>query len=120
VFIYDAFSQFYSHYLLGPYHAADIGRWRGTRRRCSSSGGVLCAAAIRKTSPSRRYMVPNLASQTHTAFASMVSKTGSSSLGELEMTCSTSAVAFSRSSASSRSRISHVGSCFVVCRGWIA
>src|SRR5262245_55082691 len=38
---------------------ADLGRWRGTRRRCSRSEvGVLCAAAIRNTSPSRRYMFP--------------------------------------------------------------
>ena len=45
------------------------------------AGGVLCAAAIRKTSPSRRYMFPNLASQMRIAFASMVSNTGSNSPG---------------------------------------
>ena len=85
---------------------ADVGRCRGTRRRCSSSGGgVLCAAAIRKTSPSRRYMFPNVASQMRTAFASMVSKTGSNSPGELEMTCSTSEVAVCCSSASDSSRV---------------
>ena len=38
-------------------------------------------------------MFPNVASQMRTAFASMVSKTGFNSPGELEMTCSTSEVA---------------------------
>ena len=85
---------------------ADVGRCRGTRRRCSSSGsGVLCAAAIRKTSPSRRYMFPNVASQMRTAFASMVSKADSNSPGEFEMTCSTSEVAICCSNASDSSRV---------------
>src|SRR5262249_41725723 len=47
---------------------------------------------------------PNLAVQRRVAFSRMVWKTESSSPGEVEMTCKTSAVAFSRSSASSRSR----------------
>ena len=54
----------------------------------------------RKASPSHRYSVPNLASQMRTAFASMAWNTGSSSPGELEMTCSTSEVAVCCSSAS--------------------
>ena len=44
--------------------------------------------------------MPNLASQMRVAFASMASKTGSSSPGELEMTRSTSEVAVCCSSAS--------------------
>src|SRR5262249_33488113 len=54
---------------------------------------------------------PNFASQTWTALASIAWKTGSSSVGELLMTCSTSDVArcCSRASASSRVRAS---SCF--------
>jgi hypothetical protein len=50
--------------------------------------------------------VPNLASQSRTAFASMASKIGASSPDELEIICSTSEVAFccSRASASSRVR----------------
>ena len=47
-------------------------------------------------------MFPNLASQMRTAFASMVSKTGSNSPGDVEMTCSTSEVAVCCSSATSR------------------
>ena len=85
---------------------ADVGRCRGTRRRCSrSGGGVLCAAAIRKTSPSRRYMFPNVASQMRTAFASMISKTGSNSPDDVEMTCSTCDDAVCCSSASLRSSV---------------
>ena len=45
-------------------------------------------------------MFPNVASQMRTAFASMVSKTGSNSPGDVEMTCSTSEVAVCCSSAS--------------------
>src|SRR5215472_4887125 len=48
--------------------------------------------------------MPNLASQTCTAFSSIALKTGSSSPGDPPMTRNTSAVASSRSSASSRSR----------------
>ena len=44
--------------------------------------------------------MPNLASQMRVAFSSMASNTGSSSPGELEMTCSTSEVAVCCSSAS--------------------
>src|SRR6516165_7650610 len=43
--------------------------------RCQNSanaGGALCSAAARKASPSRRYKVPNLASQMRTAFSSML------------------------------------------------
>jgi len=47
---------------------------------------------------------PNLAVQRRVAFSRMVWKTESSSPGEVEITCKTSAVAFSRSTASSRSR----------------
>src|SRR5262249_42119829 len=50
-------------------------------------------AAARKASPSRRYKVPNLASQIWMAFESRASNTGPSSPGELEMTCRTSEVA---------------------------
>ena len=49
--------------------------------------------------------MPNLASQMCTAFASMVSNTGSSSPGELEMTRSTSDVAVCCSSDSESSRV---------------
>ena len=51
-------------------------------------------------SPSQSNRVPNLASQRRVAFSSMASNTGSSSPGELEMTCSTSEVAVCCSSAS--------------------
>ena len=44
--------------------------------------------------------MPNLASQSRVAFASMAWNTGSSSPGELEMTCRTSEVALCCSSAS--------------------
>ena len=50
-------------------------------------------------------MLPNLASQMRTAFASMVSKTGSNSPGEFEMTCSTSEVAVCCSSSLGNSRV---------------
>ena len=76
--------------------------------RCQNStnaGGALCSAAARKASPSRRYRVPNLASQMRTAFASIAWKTGSNSPGELEMTPSTSNVAVCCSSASLSSRV---------------
>ena len=49
--------------------------------------------------------MPNLASHSCVAFASMASNTGSSSPGELEMTCSTSEVAVCCSSASESSRV---------------
>ena len=50
-------------------------------------------------------MFPNVASQMRTAFASMVSKTGSNSPDDVEMTCSTSEVAVCCSSASLSSRV---------------
>ena len=62
-------------------------------------------AAARNPSPSHKYSVPNLAPHMRTAFASIVSNTGSSSPGELDMTCSTSEVAVCCSSASARSRV---------------
>ena len=77
-------------------------------RNSAKAGGALCMrddakriAIVADTS------VPNLASQMRVAFASMAWNTGSSSPGELEMTCSTSEVAVcccsdSRSSLSSR------------------
>ena len=49
--------------------------------------------------------MPNLASQSCVAFASIASNTGSSSPGELEITCSTSEVAVCCSSASDSSRV---------------
>ena len=57
--------------------------------------------------PSNNTRLPNLASHIRVAFSSMVSNTGSSSPGELEMTCRTSEVAVcccsdSRSSLSRR------------------
>jgi len=53
------------------------------RAREAVAGGV----------PSRRYKFPKLAPQMRVAFASMASKTGCKSLGELEITRSTSDVA---------------------------
>src|SRR6516165_6117620 len=81
------------------------------RSAVTSSGGTLYAATRRSRSPSQRNSEPNFASQTWTALASIAWKTGSSSVGELLMTCSTSDVArcCSRASASSRVRAS---SCF--------
>src|SRR5215467_6394604 len=77
----------------------------------TSSGGILYPATRRSRSPSQRNSEPNFASQTWTALASIAWKTGSSSVGELLMTCSTSDVArcCSRASVSSRVRAS---SCF--------
>ena len=62
-------------------------------------------ATARNASPSRSDMMPNLASHSRIAFSSMASNTGSSSPGELEMTCSTSDVAVCCSSASVSSRV---------------
>src|SRR6516162_37517 len=77
---------------------------RGVRLRASTKvGGVLCTAAMRKVSPSRRYRFPKLASQMRVAFASIAENTGSSSPGELEITRSTSEVAVCCSSASVKS-----------------
>ena len=55
-------------------------------------------------------MSPNLASQIRTAFSSMVENTGSSSPGELLITCSTSDVAVCCSKASVRSAVRSVRS----------
>ena len=49
--------------------------------------------------------MPNFASQIRVAFSSIASNTGSSSPGELEMTCNTSEVAVCCSSASDSSRV---------------
>jgi hypothetical protein len=54
----------------------------------------------RSASPSERLILPNLASQSLIAFASMASNTGFSSPGEPDMTFSTSEVAVCCSSAS--------------------
>jgi hypothetical protein len=82
------------------------------RPRCpknsANAGGALSIAAIRNAFPSYSTRLPNLAWQIRTAFSSMALNTGSSSPGELLMTCSTSEVAICCSSASlsffSRSR----------------
>ena len=54
---------------------------------------------MRNAPPSCRKRLPNLASQSRTAFASIVSNTGASSPGDLEITPSTSEVAVCCSSA---------------------
>src|SRR5215471_16954888 len=80
-----------------------VGRTRGSvSPYFVYSSGALCSATRRKPSPSRSSMVPNTASQIRTAFSSMDWNTGSSSPGELEITCSTSDVAVCCSSASER------------------
>src|SRR5215471_3858229 len=70
--------------------------------RCATSrakaGGGLCLAPMRNFPFSYKCKKPKLASQRRIAFARMLSKTGSNSPGELEMTCSTSEVAVCRSS----------------------
>src|SRR5262249_26523783 len=55
-------------------------------------------------SPSYVFIIPNAASHRRIAFSSIASKTGARSPGEELMTPSTSAIALSRASASSRSR----------------
>ena len=75
----------------------------GKRRRCSYATTPYESRRPRKAS-----RFPNLASQIRVAFASMAAKTGCRSPGELEMTRSTSAVAFCCSRASSRSRRSRL------------
>ena len=62
-------------------------RAAGSRR---APGGAATRPPEVAVVPSQRNMVPNLASQMRTAFASMALKTGSSSPGELVMTRSTS------------------------------
>src|SRR6516225_9747153 len=62
-------------------------------------------AVRRNASPSRRKSTPKFAPLIRTAFSSMAWKIGSSWPAEELMTRNTSAVAFSRSSASSRSRL---------------
>ena len=62
-------------------------------------------AAVRNASPSHSHMAPWLDSHSRVAFASMALKTGCNSPGELEMTCSTSAVAVCCSNAWVNSRV---------------
>ena len=62
-------------------------------------------AAKWKALPSKRNSMPNLASQMRVAFSSIAWNTGSSSPGELLMTCNTSEVAVCCSSASLRSSV---------------
>jgi hypothetical protein len=64
----------------------------------------------RRVPPSQRYSVPNLASQMRSAFSSIAWNTGSKLPGNELMTCSTSDVGESCSSASSRSRVSRATS----------
>ena len=81
------------------------GRTRGVRRQCSSNaGGALCMLTRRNWSPSVRSRLANLASHRRVAFASMASKTGCGSPGDVLMTLSTSEVAVCCSSASASSR----------------
>ena len=70
------------------------------RQKSANAGGTLCIAAARQALSSNRNNIPKLASQIRTAFFSIALNTGSSSPGEREMTCSTSAVAVCCSSAS--------------------
>ena len=74
-----------------------IGPDQAPRLDCSYSenaGGAPCMRNDPRTRlPRHRYRMPNLASQSRTAFSSMAWNTGSSSPGELEMTRSTSEVA---------------------------
>src|SRR5262249_34468902 len=86
------------HYLLCACHAAKtvfgLGRTIGlARRNSANAGGTLCNATVRKVPSSYSCMTPNFAPDTRTAFASMVSNTGPSSPGELEITLRTSEVA---------------------------
>src|SRR6516164_2674023 len=67
-------------------------------------------AVRRNASPSRKKSTPKFAPLIRTAFSSMAWKIGSSCPAEELMTRNTSAVAFSRSSASSRSRQSRADS----------
>ena len=78
---------------------------RSARRYSQTPAAHRACATVRKHRPRSRYRVPNLASQMRIAFASMAWNTGSSSPGELEMTCSTSEVAVCCSSASVRSSV---------------
>ena len=63
----------------------------------------LWTATARKIDPSSRKRMPNVASQMRVAFSSIASNTGSSSPGDLLMTCSTSEVAVCCSSDLERS-----------------
>ncbi len=71
----------------------------------SIAGGTPSDDSARNAPSANPNMMPNLPSQMRTALASMASKTGSSSPGELLMTCSTSEVAVCCSSASERSSV---------------
>src|SRR5262245_56098034 len=69
-------------------------------------GASRVVATARHVSPSLRYRVANLAAQRRVAFSSIALKTALRSPGELLMISSTSAVAVSRSRASSSSLVS--------------
>src|SRR5262245_54356234 len=62
-------------------------------RRSSNARGAPCIATIRNSPPWTSARLAKLASQMRVAFARIEAKTRSSSPGELEMTCNTSAVA---------------------------
>src|SRR5215472_6492134 len=88
----------------------------GWRRLASTkeAGAAPCSATARKAFPSYRYRAPNLASHTRVAFASIASKTGSKSPGELLITWRISDVAVCCSSASvSRSEPRRVRACIL-------
>ena len=90
-----------------PIALAGSGTTTGSRFRYSRyAEGAPCVAPMRKFLPSRSQRLPNFASQIRVAFASIVWKTGSSSLGVVEITRSTSDVAVCRSSASCNSLVS--------------
>src|SRR5215467_12375405 len=82
------------------------GRRSSSRLRALAyAGGALCNATARNASPSQSQSVPNLASQSRVAFASIAWNTGSSSPGELEMARNTSEVAVCCSRISDSSRV---------------
>jgi hypothetical protein len=78
----------------------------GPLNRCSAKAcGTLCMATERKAPSSWSASMPKWAAHSFVAFARMVSKTGSSLVGEFDMTRSTSAVAVCCSSDSVRSAV---------------
>src|SRR5215471_11594203 len=94
------------------------GRTSGLRLQYSANAvGALCRLTRRNWSPSLRNRLANLASHRRVAFASIASKTGCNSPGELEMTRSTSEVAVCCSSASASSRLYASSCCSSSARG---
>ena len=81
-------------------HRRQRSGWKTVPRwKCSAKAvGMRCWAPTRNASSSQSSKLPNCASQRRAALASIASKTGVKSLGELEITRSTSAVAVGRSS----------------------